>query len=130
MSKEVGEGENAVIDQIVVDAKERAIQFRNRHFPMCVLREAIKGSEKPQDALIRGLKEEAKTVCDARFLSLNLPMNAEEIRVFLVYFVDADLLEDDIDAIKESGKCNYFCAKSLSLINNDYQETREHEMLR
>ena len=131
LSKEVGKCEYAVIDQIVADAKERAIRFRNRHFPMCVLREAIKGSEKPQDALIRGLKEECKKrfVDGASIPQFKFAYERRGNTCLLVYFVDADLLEDDIDAIKESGKCNYFCAKSVSLINNDYQETREHEML-
>lgn len=46
-----------------------------------------------------------------------------------MYFVNDESLIDDEDAINKMGSCNYFCAKSLYCINNDYLETRSHEIL-
>lgn len=120
------------VGQVINDAKERAIRFKERHFPMAVLREAIKKDETPHEALIRGLQEE----CKLKFTEgVELPQHkfVYERRgntCLLVYFINNGLLDTDCDAELKAGCCNYFCAKSLDeLINNDYMETIDHQLL-
>ena len=125
------ENETNSIEQIIIDAKERAIRFKERHFPMAVLREGIKKGEHPSTALIRGVKEE----CKKKFKEgIQLPRHKfvyerRKNTCLLVYFVENNNLEIDIEATKCAGKCNYFCAKSLKCINNDFLETKNHEIL-
>ena len=55
-----GDGSENIINQIINTAKNRNKIFEERHFPMALLREAVKKSELPINALIRGLSEECK----------------------------------------------------------------------
>lgn len=105
---------------------------------MSVLREGIKTDsngnaigEKPEEALKRGLREERKKKFKEEIETLKhkFVYKRRNNTCLLVYFVDSDSLEDDAKAIEETGKCNYFCAKSLSIINNDYLETRDHKLI-
>ena len=120
-----------IINQIISTAKNRNKVFEERHFPMALLREAVKKSEDPMNALIRGLSEE----CKKKFKSdIEMPEHKFVYERYnktciIVYFVNNDSLIDDEDAINKMGKCNYFCAKSIYCINNDYLETRSHEIL-
>ena len=113
-------------------AKEYCKRFQARHFPMAVLREGIKGDEHPKEALKRGIQEECKRIFRN---GVDIPNHAfvYERRgntCLLVYFVEKDMLRIDLGSIKRTGLCNYFCAKSLKdVIDNDYLETRNHEML-
>tara|TARA_B100000963_G_scaffold155233_1_gene135101 strand:- start:34601 stop:35470 length:870 start_codon:yes stop_codon:yes gene_type:complete len=120
------------IEQVIDDAKERQKRFEDRHFPMAVLREAVKKDETPQEALVRGLREE----CKVKFVKGDsIPEHAfvyerRKNTCLLVYFIDCSLLETDCDAELKAGCCNYFCAKSLDeLIDNDYMETIDHRIL-
>mgnify|MGYP001377644220 CR=1 FL=1 len=122
------------VEQVIADAKERQIRFKERHFPMAVLREAVKKDETPHDALQRGLREECKLKF---FQGVTIPRHkfVYERRgntCLLVYFIDRGTVCVDIDANLKAGCCNYFCAKSLgmnTLIDNDYLETVDHKML-
>lgn len=113
-------------------AKEYCKRFKARHFPMAILREAIKGDEHPKEALRRGIQEECKRVFRE---NVDIPEHTfvYERRgnsCLLVYFVEKNMLRIDLGSIKRTGPCNYFCAKSLDgIIENDYLETRNHEML-
>jgi hypothetical protein len=120
------------INQVIADAKERQIRFKERHFPMAVLREAVKKDEAPHDALKRGLREE----CKLMFVEgVTIPRHKfvyerRKNTCVLVYFIDRNTVCVDMDSQLKAGCCNYFCAKSLSgPIDNDYLETVDHEML-
>ena len=126
------DNEMSVLMQIVEDAQKRKKEFKDRHFLMALLREGIKDGEHPMDALERGIREECKKCFREGIGSIQHKFVYERRgnTCLLVYFVDADMLVDDHDAISKAGQCNYFCAKSLpGVIDNDYLETRQHEML-
>lgn len=130
LTKQVDTIMSFVLAQIVEDAKKRAIIFKDRHFPMALLREAIKENEHPKEALVRGLKEE----CKKKFKDSNIPEHTfvYERRgntALLIYLISYSALEIDVQAVEKTGSCNYFCAKSLPIINNDYLETKNHEIL-
>ena len=138
LSRNVGNDTTDILKQLIIDAKERQIKFCMRHFIMAVLREGIKTDsngnavgEKPLEALKRGLREERKKKFKEEIETLKhkFVYKRRNNTCLLVYFVDSDSLEDDAKAIEETGKCNYFCAKSLSIINNDYLETRDHKLI-
>ena len=120
------------VEQVIADAKERQMRFKERHFPMAVLREAVKKDETPHDALKRGLREECKLMF---FEGVKIPRHkfVYERRgntCLLVYFIDRDTVHINYEALEKAGCCNYFCAKSLDgLIDNDYMETVDHDML-
>ena len=126
------DNEMSVLMQIVEDAQKRKKEFQDRHFLMALLREGIKDGEDPMDALERGIREECKQCFREGIGSIQHKFVYERRgnTCLLVYFVDADMLVDDNYAISKAGQCNYFCAKSLpGVIDNDYLETRQHEML-
>lgn len=112
-------------------AKEYKTQFSDRHFPMAILRESVKKSEHPVDALKRGLREECKKrFKDDSFVPTRTFYYERGLKCILVYFIDADMLETDPTAVEKKGRCNYFCAKSLKgVVDNDYLETKEHQIL-
>lgn len=116
------------------EAKRFSLLFENRHFPMAVLRESVEGNENPLSTLKRGIKEE----CKKKFKeNVDVPLykfiyKRRGETCLLVYFIDDNLLEPDLEAIKAAGACNYFCAKSLkdiSFVDNKWLETRNHEIL-
>ena len=122
----------AEVEQVIVDAKERETRFKDRHFPMAVLREGVKENESPQQALLRGLQEECKLklIEGVECPQHKFVYERRGSTCLLVYFINDCLLETDCDAELKAGCCNYFCAKSLDeLINNDYIETINHNML-
>lgn len=122
------------IEQVIADAKERQIRFRERHFPMAVLREAVKKNETPRDALKRGLREENKLefIEGVAVPKHKFVYERHNNTCLLVYFIDYSSLCVNYEAEMKAGCCNYFCAKSLDmgdLIDNDYMETIDHDML-
>ena len=129
----------SVIEQIVADAKMRYNKFEylGRRFLMSVLREAIKTENKegveelPFSALKRGLKEERKKKFKdyVEMLEHKFVYTRRGGTCLLVYFIDSDMLEDDKEAMEKSGKCNYFCAKSVPMLDNSFLETRDHKMI-
>tara|TARA_B100001093_G_scaffold520365_1_gene615092 strand:- start:3162 stop:3941 length:780 start_codon:yes stop_codon:yes gene_type:complete len=126
-----GNGSEGILNQIINTAKNRNKIFEERHFPMALLREAVKQYEHPTRSLMRGLSEE----CKKKFKNDVEPPQHKFVyerhnnTCVIVYFVNDETLIDDEDAINKMGSCNYFCAKSLYCINNDYLETRSHEIL-
>jgi hypothetical protein len=132
LSKKVGISMDNVIEQVIIDAKMRSDMFRERRFPMALLREGIKKDEIPFDALKRGIREECKKKFHESivFIPHKFCYERHGNTCLLIYFIDIDMLIDDDEAISKAGKCNYFCAKSLpDVVDNDYLETRQHEML-
>lgn len=122
----------SVLRQIVEDAKQRNKDFHDRHFIMALLREGIKQGEVPFKALKRGISEECKKKFHGsiEFIPHKFVYERRGNTCLLVYFVDIDMLVNDVEAVSKAGECNYFCAKSLpGAVNNDYLETRQHEML-
>lgn len=120
------------VGQVIADAKERSNRFKERHFPMAVLREAIKKDETPHEALKRGLREECKVmfVEGVAIPRHEFVYKRRKNTCVLVYFIDICQVEKDEEATSKAGLCNYFCAKSLGdLIDNDYMETIYHEIL-
>lgn len=132
LTKDVGDNSEDIIGQVIADAKMRADMFRERHFPMALLREGIKQFEMPFNALKRGIREECKKKFheSIEFIPHKFCYERYKNTCLLIYFIDVNMLIDDDEAISKAGKCNYFCAKSLpGVVDNDYLETRQHEML-
>ena len=115
----------------IEEAKNNQQKFAERHFPMAILRERVKKSEHPIDALKRGLREECKKKFkDESFVPERTFYYERGLNCILVYFIDADMLETDLASVKKAGSCNYFCAKSLKgVVENDYLETKDHQLL-
>lgn len=133
LSKNVGDNIEDVVGQVIADAKMRSVLFSERRFPMALLREGMKTDEMPLQALKRGLKEECKMRFrnDIDTFDHTFIYQRRGNTCLLIYFIDILMLVCDNESILKAGKCNYFCAKSLPgiLLDNDYLETRHHEML-
>ena len=103
--------------------------YANRHFPMPILREALKQHEHPHEGLDRLCEEECReklkptAVPDIKFVYYRTGRLGTTAQ--LVYDIDDSLVNWNHTARETRGKCNYFCAKAIPYFgNNDYLETR------
>ena len=106
--------------------------YAKRHFPMPILREALKKHETPFDGLVRLLEEECRETLKnrafpevARHKFVYYRTGRRGTTAQLVYDIDDSQVDWNMDAVEKRGKSNYFCAKAIPYFgNNDYLETR------
>lgn len=103
--------------------------YDKRHFPMPILREALKQKEHPLEGLTRLLAEECreafKPAAKPEIKFVYYITSRRGTTAQLVYDIDDSLVNWHHTAIETRGKCNYFCAKAIPYFgNNDYLETR------
>lgn len=101
--------------------------YSKRHFPMPILREALKKNEHPHEGLCRLIEEECREELlmhpDIKFVYYRTGRCGTTAQI--VYDIDDSLVGPNEDANKKRGNCNYFCAKAIPYFGiNDYLETR------